>query len=197
KDQETPTASGLLGRWGFNDSCGLVLDSSGNGRNGTLMGLNCTFVAGAPFAANPNAAPVANAGLDQSVTLPASASLIGSYTDDGLSGFPVTTLWTTTSGPGTVTFANATALSTTASFSAQGSYVLQLSANDGALPSTDTATITVNSSAANKGIQFGSNSYVTFGAAPGLGASKFTIETWFRRDGAGIATNTGNGGVVA
>ena len=38
---------------------------------------------------------------------------------------------------------------------------------------------------------------MTFGAAPGLGASTFTIETWFRRDGAGIATNTGTGGVVA
>ena len=43
----------------------------------------------------------------------------------------------------------------------------------------------------------GTNAYVTFGAAPGLGASTFTIETWFRRDGAGIATNTGTGGVVA
>ena len=38
---------------------------------------------------------------------------------------------------------------------------------------------------------------MTFGAAPGLGVSTFTIETWFRRDGAGIATNTGTGGVVA
>ena len=38
---------------------------------------------------------------------------------------------------------------------------------------------------------------MTFGPAPGLGASTFTLETWFRRDGAGIATNTGTGGVVA
>ena len=38
---------------------------------------------------------------------------------------------------------------------------------------------------------------MTFGPAPGLGASVFTVETWFRRDGAGIATNTGSGGVVA
>src|SRR5204863_8525769 len=60
-----------------------------------------------------------------------------------------------------------------------------------------TATIAVNANPANKAIQFGSNSYVTFGAAPGLGASTFTIETWFRRDGAGIATFTGTGGVTA
>jgi hypothetical protein len=36
-------------------------------------------------------------------------------------------------------------------------------------------------------------------ARPGasLGAAKFTLETWFRRDGAGVATFTGTGGVTA
>ena len=38
---------------------------------------------------------------------------------------------------------------------------------------------------------------MTFGAAPGLGSSVFTLETWFRRDGAGIATFTGTGGITA
>ena len=65
KDQEIPSATGLLGRWGFNDSCGGVLDSSGNASNGTLSGANCTFVAGAPFVSTPNTAPVVNAGPDQ------------------------------------------------------------------------------------------------------------------------------------
>src|SRR5207247_6153471 len=92
---------------------------------------------------NPNLAPVVNAGPDQSVTLPATAPLSGSYTDDGLSGLPVTTLWSKTSGPGTVTFVNAAALSTTASFSAPGTYVLTLTANDGLLSGTDTVSITV------------------------------------------------------
>src|SRR5207244_4339867 len=150
-----------------------------------------------PFSSSANAAPVVNAGVDQSITLPAAAPLNGSYTDDGLSGLPVTTLWTMTSGPGTVTFGNAAALTTTASFSAAGTYVLPLTANDGALSSNDTATITVNASATNKAIQFGTNSYVTFGAAPGLGSATFTIETWFRRDGAGVATFSGTGGVTA
>ena len=35
--------------------------------------------------------------------------------------------------------------------------------------------------------------YVTFGAAPGLDAATFTIETWFKRDGAGVSTSTGHG----
>ena len=39
--------------------------------------------------------------------------------------------------------------------------------------------------------------YATFGAAPGLGAANFTVETWFRRDGAGVSTSTGTGGVDA
>src|SRR5205814_7228797 len=38
---------------------------------------------------------------------------------------------------------------------------------------------------------------VTFGAAPGLDAETFTIETWFKRDGAGISTSTGTGGLDA
>jgi Concanavalin A-like lectin/glucanases superfamily len=41
----------------------------------------------------------------------------------------------------------------------------------------------------------GTNDYVTFGAASGLGAATFTIEVWFKREGAGAGTNTGSGGV--
>jgi len=43
----------------------------------------------------------------------------------------------------------------------------------------------------------GSNDYVTFGSAPGLGVSTFTIETWFKREGTGATTSTGTGGVTA
>ena len=77
--------------------------------------------------------------------------------------------------------------------------MLQLTASDGLLSASDTMSVTVSPNPAEgAAIDFGgTNAYVTFGAAPGLGASTFTIETWFRRDGAGIATNTGTGGVVA
>ncbi len=47
------------------------------------------------------------------------------------------------SGPGDVTFADATALNTTATFSADGTYVLRLTASDGALSNNDEITITV------------------------------------------------------
>src|SRR5205814_5186287 len=64
----------------------------------------------------PNNAPVVDAGADQTITLPIdTVSLTGTATDtDGPSA--VTVQWSKMSGPGTVTFANAAAASTTATF---------------------------------------------------------------------------------
>ena len=41
----------------------------------------------------------------------------------------------------------------------------------------------------------GTNDYVTMGAAPGLNAAQFTIETWFKWTGSGVSATTGSGGV--
>ena len=102
--------------------------------------------------ANPaNQAPAVTAGaVATTITLPAGASLTGSVSDDGLPNPPaaVTTTWSKVSGPGTVTFGNAAAVSTTADFSVAGTYVLRLSAFDGQLTNTATVTITVNASSA-------------------------------------------------
>ena len=82
---------------------------------------------------------------DQAVTLPAAAPLSGTVTDDGVTGRRSTTQWSKTSGPGTVTFGNADrALDTSASFSAAGTYVLTLTANDGELSASDTVTVVVD-----------------------------------------------------
>src|SRR5207302_9900339 len=124
-----------------------------------------------------NQPPVVNAGVDQSITLPTNvASLSGTAIDDGLPGTGLTTQWTKVSGPGTVTFGNAAALSTTATFSSAGTYVLQLSANDSLLSATDTMSVTVNPSANDQALSLGgTNAYVNFGPAPGLAASTFPI----------------------
>ncbi len=51
---------------------------------------------------------------------------------------------------------------------------------------------------AGTALQFnGSSQYATFGAAPSLGAATFTLETWFKRTGAGVGTSTGSGGITA
>jgi hypothetical protein len=82
----------------------------------------------------PNQAPVVNAGPDRSVPV-LSATLSGSATDDGLPNPPgaLTYTWSKVSGPCTVIFANANAASTTGTFSATGTYRLQLTATHGAL----------------------------------------------------------------
>lgn len=89
--------------------------------------------------------PVADAGADQTVAMPGSAALNGSASDDGLPNPPgaLNYAWTKVSGPGEVTFADASEAVTKASFSETGIYVLQLAASDGANTSTSTTTVTV------------------------------------------------------
>jgi len=94
-----------------------------------------------------NQAPTVSAGTNQTITLPGQATLTGTATDDGLPNPPgqLSYQWSMVSGPMPVTFGNATALSTTASFSSPGTYVLQLTANDSLLTSAPSqVTITIN-----------------------------------------------------
>ncbi len=99
----------------------------------------------------PNTAPVVDAGTNLWTVLPELASLDGTVSDDGRPDPPhlVATTWSKVSGPGTVSFGDAGAVDTTASFSQAGTYVLQLSAYDGALTSTDTLTVVVMSYGVN------------------------------------------------
>ena len=94
---------------------------------------------------NPaNEAPSVNAGADQTVTLPGSAQLNGSVTDDGLpAGSATTSTWSVVSGPAAVTFADPNAAFTTATFAAAGEYVLRLTATDSQLSGSDDVVITV------------------------------------------------------
>jgi len=76
-------------------------------------------------------------------TLPATASLDGTVTDDGLApGGAVTQAWTATPNTG-VSFTNATAEDTTVTFTDPGIYLLQLEATDGDLSASDTVIVTV------------------------------------------------------
>jgi hypothetical protein len=99
-----------------------------------------------------NQPPTVNAGSDQAITLPATATLGGNASDDNQPTPPgaLTTTWSKVSGPGTVTFGNANALNTTATFSLAGSYTLRLTANDGALSASDDLVVTVNAPASNQ-----------------------------------------------
>jgi len=91
--------------------------------------------------ATQNQPPAVSAGALSPVVLPNSVSLNGSATDDGLPNGTLTVRWAMLSGPGTVTFANPANASTQATFSAAGTYVLQLSANDSQYTSSVTLAI--------------------------------------------------------
>jgi len=75
-------------------------------------------------------APVAAAGADQTVELGTAADLQGFVSSSPGSPAPAIS-WNFYSGPGAVTFRDAAATNTTATFSAPGAYTLMLNAEDG------------------------------------------------------------------
>jgi mannose/cellobiose epimerase-like protein (N-acyl-D-glucosamine 2-epimerase family) len=138
----TPTTCSALGA-----TCG----TPSNGCGGTLSCGTCstgqTCNASYKCVTATNTAPVVNAGADRTVTLPSTLTIAGTVTDDGLPTPPaLTSAWSKTSGPGTATFSPANAATTTITFSAAGTYVLRLTASDGALSAYDEVQVTVSSS---------------------------------------------------
>jgi RHS repeat-associated protein len=91
-----------------------------------------------------NQSPTVNAGPDQIITLPDTATLSYTVSDDGLPTGSTNIIWTKVSGPGTVTFASVNGSTTTATFGASGVYVLRLFADDTHLNAADEVTVTVN-----------------------------------------------------
>jgi MYXO-CTERM domain-containing protein len=131
-----------------------------------------------------NRAPLVDAGADQALRLGTDAKLDGTVMDDDtpVPLASVAATWTKTSGPGSVTFASATNLDTTASFSAPGRYTLALTASDTALMATDTVTIDVSQGGPD-------------GGGPSVDAAAGTGGAGGRAD-AGRVTDTGSGGAA-
>ena len=92
-----------------------------------------------------NQPPTVSAGSNQNITLPGTAQLSGTVTDDGSPNGVLSSSWSLVSGPGTVVFGNAQSAAATASFSTAGTYVLALTASDGALTGSAQCTVTVTS----------------------------------------------------
>ena len=103
---------------------GLAVDSAATALNTVVLD-NLSVVPG-------NLAPVVSSGAGGTYPTVAIA-VAGTVSDDGQPTPPgaVTTLWSRVSGPGTVTFGDASLLATTALFSGSGTYVLRLTADDG------------------------------------------------------------------
>ncbi|WP_367873383.1 DUF5060 domain-containing protein [Luteolibacter sp. Populi] len=106
-----------------------------------------TITSGSGGGGPSNTAPVVSAGADKSGSYqgqPIAIALSGSATDDGLpAGSSLALTWTRSSGPAAVSFSPANAATTSATFSAAGTYVLRLTASDGQLSTSDEVTVTV------------------------------------------------------
>jgi len=215
--QRTPDVSALVqavvGRPGWAQGNALAFQFSGTGRRTAEA-----FEGGASLAAllhveyttgsgggPTNQAPTVGAGADQTITLPATASLDGTVADDGLpdSGTRTST-WSQVSGPGTATFADASAVDTTVSFSADGSYLLRLSATDGELAAQDEVTVTVNPAATNQApvVDAGPDQEITLPATATMaatvtddGPSQDLLLTWTQVTGPGTVSFSPSAGV--
>ncbi len=152
--QRTPDLKDVLqeivnrGGWASGNAVALIVTGTGLRTARSFEGL----AVGAPLlhvefatSTDPNRAPVADAGPDLSVTMPAAALLDGTVSDDGRPATPgtVAATWEKVTGPGTVSFGNPNAVDTQASFDQAGTYLLRLSAHDGALTGRDSVTVTV------------------------------------------------------
>jgi hypothetical protein len=138
----TPAATSTTASFSLAGS--YVLSLAAN--DGALIGSDTVTVT--VYAAGTNAAPVVNAGADQNVVLPGTASLAATVSDDGLPNPPsaLTLTWSKVSGPGTVSFGSPNASATTATFSTNGTYVLRLTASDSALSSYDDVVVNAKGS---------------------------------------------------
>ena len=135
--------------WASGNALALIITGTGHrtaesfeGLPGGAALLHVEYNTGSPL----NRPPTVDAGPARVITLPAAAQLDGAVADDGIPtpAAPGVT-WTVDSGPigGIVSFANANAVDTQASFNLAGSYLVRLTANDGLAFASDTTRVTV------------------------------------------------------
>jgi hypothetical protein len=223
--QRTPNLSALVqavvNRAGWTQGNAMALQISGTGRRtaeafegGANFAplLHVEYSTGSGGGGSTNQAPTVSAGADQTITLPATASLDGTVQDsDGLpTGGTLSSTWSMVTGPatGTVTFADASAADTTASFSAAGQYQLRLSATDGDLSAQDEVTVTVNPAGTGEPtnqpptVNAGPDQTITLPATATMAATVTDdgptgnlVYTWTQVSGQGTVTFTPNAGV--
>ena len=157
-----------------------------------------------PLVPLPNHAPVVSAGPDRALREPETSLVLqGTVADDGRPSGTTTQAWSLVSGPGPVHFADATAIATSVSFEAPGTYRLRLTASDGELAAADDVSVfyaaaTVLPDLVVKTVDTGAlvvnpTSLVVSGAAsvviansgPGTAAGPLTLTVFEDRNGSG------------
>jgi hypothetical protein len=187
--------AGLIARWALNEGTGSLV------RNAVCGGVNGTLLNGPAWATDSfdaNIAPSVNITNPANNTLISSASITieaeASDVDGSVSKVEFyegsTLLGEDNSSPYGLTWSGV----------APGNYALRTVATDnlGLAATSSVVNVTVTPPPGVGGLYFeGANDYVTVGAAPELGVSNFTVECWFKIQGAGKRANTGSGGVYA
>ncbi len=136
----------LAAEYPFSEGDGQVVGDASANRNQGVLGSTSATEARDPtwVASSGNRAPTVDAGPDRTLTLPTdSVHLDGTVTDDGLPGGSLTPRWSQLSGPAPAIFAAPTETDTDVTFPEAGTYVLQLSADDGERVTHDSVQIGV------------------------------------------------------
>jgi lysophospholipase L1-like esterase len=94
---------------------------------------------------DPNIAPVANAGINQTITLPVNTTSLNAGASFDPDGSITSYKWKKISGTGTVIIIDSTAVTTSVNFVTAGAYAFELTVTDnGGVAAKDSVTITVN-----------------------------------------------------
>jgi hypothetical protein len=199
----TAPRTGLVARWGLDEGAGTtVYSSAGASLNGTITGSGWTWPDPAPFNLDPQPPlpPAAPTGLAADVVSFTQVQL--SWTDASAnelhfeierstsgSGGPFSPLATLSAG---VTRYDDEAVL------AAAEYCYRIRATNATGESAWEGPACASTPAeTNHALSFGgTDGYVTFGDPAALDLFQYTIECWFRRDGPGVTTTTGSGGVT-
>ncbi len=194
---EITSATGLIGRWGMNESSGAsIADSSTiSNVNGALIN-SPSWVEGFPI---PDTTPPdAPTGLTATGRSAWQVDLAWTDNSDNESNFQVERCSGAPCGPYSLLSSPAanTLTDTDNSVAPNTQYCYQVRAVNAYGNSAYSNESCLTPVDEDHALDLTSNTYVTFGDAASLDLSQFTLETWFRRDGAGTSNSTGTSGIA-
>lgn len=199
-NQEITSAAGMLGRWGMNEGSGTKLgNSAGQIIIGTLTN-GPLWVPGAPFNIVVSL-PDAPSGLNTAASGANQVDLVWNDNSNNETSFEIERSTGGAGGPFSLlaTVAAGTNAYPDSGLTASTEYCYRVRAKNGFGVSayTDVACATTLLES-NYALGLGSSgAYVTFGDPAELDLAQFTIETWFKRTGAGTTSTTGSSGITA
>jgi hypothetical protein len=195
--------TGLVARWSLNEGAGgTVGGSAGTAVTGTITGSGWNWTGPAPFDADPHPPVPPDAPMNLSATAVSIGQVHLAWTDASTDErqFEVERSTAGTGGPysplatlpaNTTSYDDTDVLPNTP-------YCYRVRAANLAGPSDwDDPACAATPIENNHALTFGgTNAYVAFGDPAALHLSAFTLECWFRRDGNGVTTSTGSGGIT-